>query len=485
MSTIANAVPFSGEPIRASSFAAGVELYDRGLILKFMAAASFWLVFAPTVGAIVAIKFNFYDFLGHISWLSWGRIRPIHVMGVVFGGFSTAIIGLTYYIVPRLCGIPMYKGNWGHVIFWLWNVALAVGFISLALGYNSGIEAGEFPLWVSIPVEIVLCISTVQVIVTIQRRTEQRIYISLWYLTAAYVWTALNYAFGHFILPFSMPGVNNAAMHGLYIHYVVGLWITPAGLAVAYYFLPLAAKRPLYSHKLSLVGFWSLAFFYPFVGTHHYIYSPIPYWTQTIAIVASMMLIIPVWTVIQNFYGTFVGSWKQFQDSFPAKFLILGALYYLIGCFQGSTEALREMQRLTHFTDFVIGHSHLTVFGTFVLFATAGMYWVTPRLARRQLYSKKLAQWHFWLTVGGFSIMAFDLTLQGLMQGTMLQAGTDFVDSMAAMKPYWLIRTISGIAMDIGAAIGFWNLYRTIHAGEPIAVPAGASANYLPEPRSC
>jgi cytochrome c oxidase cbb3-type subunit 1 len=485
MSTTANAIPFSGEPVGTTFVAASGDLYDRGLILKYMAAASFWLVFAPTVGAIVAIKFNYYDFLGHVSWLSWGRLRPIHVMGVVFGGFSTAIIGLTYYIVPRLCGVPMYKGNWGQVIFWLWNVALAVGFISLALGYNSGIEAGEFPLWVSIPVEIVLCISTVQVIVTIQRRTEQRIYISLWYLTAAYVWTALNYAFGHFILPFSMPGVNNAAMHGLYIHYVVGLWITPAGLAVAYYFLPLAAKRPLYSHKLSLVGFWSLAFFYPFVGTHHYIYSPIPYWTQTIAIVASMMLIIPVWTVIQNFYGTFVGSWKQLQDSFPAKFLIVGALYYLIGCFQGSTEALREMQRLTHFTDFVIGHSHLTVFGTFVLFATAGMYWVTPRLARRQLYSKKLAQWHYWLTVGGFSIMAFDLTLQGLMQGTMLQAGTDFVDSMAAMKPYWLIRTCAGIVMDIGAAMGFWNLYRTIHAGEPIAVPAGASANYLPEPRFC
>jgi cytochrome c oxidase cbb3-type subunit 1 len=485
MSTTANAIPFSGEPVGATFVTAGVDLYERGLILKYMAAASFWLVFAPTIGAIVAIKFNYYDFLGHISWLTWGRLRPIHVNGVVFGAFSTAIIGLTYYIVPRLCGVPMYKGSWGTVIFWLWNLTLAVGFVSLAIGYNIGIEAGEFPLWVSIPVEIVLCITTIQVIVTIQRRTEPRIYISLWYLTAAYVWTALNFAFGHFILPYSMPGVNNAAMHGLYIHYVVGLWITPAGLAVAYYFLPLGAKRPLYSHKLSLVGFWSLAFFYPFVGTHHYIYSPIPYWTQTIAIVASMMLIIPVWTVIQNFYGTFVGSWKQLQDSYPAKFLIVGALYYLIGCFQGSTEALREMQRLTHFTDFVIGHSHLTVFGTFILFVTAGMYWVTPRLARRQLYSKKLAQWHYWLTVGGFSIMAFGLTLQGLMQGTMLQAGADFVDSMVAMKPYWLIRTGAGIVMDIGAALGFWNLYRTINAGEPIAVPKGASANYLPEPRWC
>src|SRR3982074_1367550 len=406
------------------------DLIDREIVLKYMKAAAFWLVFAPSIGVILAAKFNFYDFLGNVSWLTWGRLRPVHIMGVVFGGFSTTIFGLTYYIVPKLCGVRMYKENWNNGIFWLWNIGVAVGLVSLVLGYNSGIEAGEFPLWVSIPVEIIFIQITIQVIVTIKQRKEPRIYVSLWYLSAAYVWTVFNYAFGHFILPFSMPGVNNAAMHGLYIHYVVGLWITPAGLAVIYYFLPLAAQRPLYSHKLSLIGFWSLAFFYPFVGTHHYIYSPIPYWTQTIAIVASMMLIIPVWTVIQNFYGTFVTHWRRFHESYTAQLLVVGALYYFFGCFQGSTEALREVQRLTHFTDFVIGHSHLTVFGTFILWVTAGMYYVVPRLSGHELYSRSLAQWHSWITVGGFSIMAGVLTIQGLMQGTMLGFGTDFVDSM-------------------------------------------------------
>lgn len=466
----------SAAPLSASSD----DLVDRDLVLKFMAASTFWLVFAPSVGVILALKFNFYDFLGHVSWLTWGRMRPVHIMGVVFGAFSTAIFGLTYYIVPKLCGVRMYRESWGRPIFWMWNVGLAVGEISLLLGQNSGIEAGEFPWWVSIPVEIVFIMLTTQVIMTIVHRKEPRIYVALWYLTASYVWTVFNYFFGHYILPYAMPGVNNAAMHGLYIHYVVGLWITPAGLGVAYYFLPLAAKRPLYSHKLSLLGFWSLAFFYPFVGTHHYIYSPIPYWTQTIAIVTSMMLIIPVWTVIQNFYGTFVTSWRRFQESYPAKFLVVGALYYLLGCFQGSTEALREMQRLTHFTDFVIGHSHLTIFGTFILWVTAGMYYVIPRLSRRQLYSKSLADWHYWLTVTGFSVMAGVLTIQGLMQGTLLQAGTDFVDSMAAMKPYWLARSLAGITMDIGALLGFWNLYRTIHRGKQIEAPAGTAL--LPEP---
>jgi cbb3-type cytochrome c oxidase subunit I len=458
------------------------DLVDREIVLKYMKAAAFWLVFAPSIGVILAAKFNFYDFLGNVSWLTWGRLRPVHIMGVVFGGFSTTIFGLTYYIVPKLCGVRMYKENWNNSIFWLWNIGLVVGIVSLVLGYNSGIEAGEFPLWVSIPVEIIFIQLSIQVIVTIKRRKEPRIYISLWYLSAAYVWTVFNYAFGHFILPYSMPGVNNAAMHGLYIHYVVGLWITPAGLAVAYYFLPLAAKRPLYSHKLSLIGFWSLAFFYPFVGTHHYIYSPIPYWTQTIAIVASMMLIIPVWTVIQNFYGTFVTNWRQFQESYTAKFLVIGALYYFLGCFQGSTEALREVQRLTHFTDFVIGHSHLTVFGTFVLWVTAGMYYVVPRLSGRELYSKSLAQWHYWLTVVGFSIMAGVLTIQGLMQGTMLQVGADFVDSMVSMKPYWFTRTLAGLTMDIGALLGMWNIYKTIQVGKPIAAPAGTAAGTALEP---
>jgi cbb3-type cytochrome c oxidase subunit I len=459
------------------------ELVDREIVLRFLLSAAFWLVFAPTIGVILSIKFNYFGFLGSVSWLTWGRLRPVHVMGVIFGAFTTAIFGLTYYMVPRLCGVRMYKESWSRVIFWLWNLGLTAGLISLALGQNLGIEAGEFPVWDDILIEIVFILMTIQIIVTIVRRKEPKIYVTLWYLTAAFVWTVFNYAFGHFILPFAMPGVNNAAMHGLYIHYVVGLWITPAGLAVIYYFLPLSAKAPLYSHKLSLIGFWSLAFFYPFVGTHHYIYSPIPYWTQTIAIVASMMLIIPVWTVIQNFYGTFVGHWKQLQDSYTAKFLILGAFYYLLGCFQGSTEALRGMQTITHFTDFVIAHSHLTVFGTFILWVTAGMYYVIPRLAGRELYSKRLAQWHYWLTLGGFSLMASVLVVQGLMQGTMLEQGADFVNSMVAMKPYWFTRTIAGVTMDIGAILGMWNFFNTVIQGERIASPAAAGTDAYLEPR--
>ena len=176
-----------------------------------------------------------------------------------------------------------------------------------------------------------------------------------------------------------ITGINSAAFHGLYIHYIVGLWLTPAGYVLIYYFLPISVQNPIYAHKLSLVGFWSLALFYPFVGIHHYLYSPIADWAETIAIVTSMLLIIPVWTVLVNFFGTVMGRWDGFGRNLPAKFLIMGSLMYLVGCFQGSTEALRSIQQPTHFTDFVISHSHLTVFGTFVVWAMGGLVYVWPR----------------------------------------------------------------------------------------------------------
>src|SRR5438552_6929760 len=233
------------------------------------------------------------------------------------------------------------------------------------------------------------------------RRVSPPLYVSLWYLIAAFVWTDANLLL-LMLGPTHLAGINNAAWHGLFIHYVVGLWITPAGYVLLYFFLPASIRAPIYSHRLSLVGFWSLAFFYPFVGLHHYLYSPIADWAETIAIVSSMMLIVPVWTVLQNFFGTMTGRWRDLGTNLPAKFLIVGAVLYLIGCFQGSVEALRSLQQPTHFTDFEVGHSHLTVFGTFVMWAIAGAVYVWPRVTRStsQVSSSfRLANTGFWLIV--------------------------------------------------------------------------------------
>jgi cytochrome c oxidase cbb3-type subunit 1 len=335
------------------------------------------------------------------------------------------------------------------------------GLIGLAFGENHGLEAGELPLYAEIPLVAVTAIATAQFLVTIGQRLESALYVALWYLIGAFVWTTMNLVLGAFILPYTISGINSAAFHGLYIHYIVGLWLTPAGYVLIYYFLPVSVQNPLYAHKLSLVGFWSLALFYPFVGIHHYLYSPIADWAETLAIITSMLLIIPVWTVLVNFFGTVKGKWTNFGKNLPAKFLIMGAIMYLFGCFQGSTEALRVIQQPTHFSDFVISHSHLTVFGTFVVWAIGGLVYVWPRVCGRELWSWTLGNWSFWLITCGISTMGLVLTAAGLQQGYQWMSGTEWVDTILPMKPYWFVRTLSGISMDIGMTLLVANLMMT------------------------
>lgn len=475
-------------------------LVNRSLVRAWMAWSLVWLTVFPLVGLLVSIKFNAPGFLGDSSWLTFGRLRPVHVNGVIFGAFSAPLLGMLYYMVPRLCGRPMAAERMGWWALHGWNLFLVAGSLSLLMGYNSGFEAAEFPWPVNVVRYAVLGFITWQVLATILRRREQGFYVALWYVMAALVWTVLNLILGNVVLPYvEMSGISNATLHGLYIHYVVGLWITPAGLAVIYYFMPLAAKNALYSHRISLLGFWSLALFYPFVGLHHYIFSPIPYQHQTISIMTSMMLIVPVWAVVTNIFGTARRQWGEIAggssaDHYSAKFLLLSALFYLLACFQGSTEALRRMQELTHFSDFVISHSHGTIFGTFVIGIMGGMYYVWPRVTGRQLWSAKLASWHMWLTIAGSALMFLGLAAQGFIQGSMLEYGANFVDTVKEMKPWWLTRTLAGATMDVGIVLMMVNFWCTARYGKPFeephaevskrleARPAGERTDWLARP---
>jgi cytochrome c oxidase cbb3-type subunit I len=412
------------------------------------------------VGALVSLKFTDPGFLGDTAWLTFGRLRPVHVNGVIWGAFSTLFIGLCHWVVPRLCGTRLWRQGWSRPLLVVWNANLVVALLLLLAGFNRGWEVGELPLPNVLVLLGALLALTVQMLMTIRYRRQTPLYVSLWYLIAALVWTDANLIL-LLVGPGHLPGINNAAWHGLFIHYIVGLWITPAGYVLIYYFLPASVRAPIYSHKLSLIGFWSLAFFYPFVGIHHYLYSPIADWAETIAIVSSMMLIVPVWTVLQNFFGTMVGQWRDVGRNLPAKFLIVGSVFYLVGCFQGSVEALRSIQEPTHFTDFVVGHSHLTIFGTFILWSVAGVLYVWPRLAGVPLADFRLANWGFWLIALGIGSMALVLSAQGLQQGFMLMAGAEFLDTVVAIKPYWWLRTLTGLSMDVGMSFVVLALMKT------------------------
>ncbi|TMQ15367.1 MAG: cytochrome oxidase [Candidatus Rokuibacteriota bacterium] len=419
-----------------------------------------WLLIFPTVGALVSLKFTDPAFLGDTAWLTFGRLRPVHVNGVIWGAFSTLFIGLCHWVVPRLCGRRLWRERWSWPLLVAWNANLVIALGLVLAGWNRGWEVGELPLGNVVVLFGALLTLTLQMLMTIRHRRETPLYVSLWYLIAALVWTDANLIL-LMVGPGHLPGINNAAWHGLFIHYVIGLWITPAGYVLIYYFLPASLRAPIYSHKLSLIGFWSLAFFYPFVGIHHYLYSPIADWAETIAIVSSMMLIVPVWTVLQNFFGTMIGHWSDLGRNLPAKFLIVGSVLYLAGCFQGSMEALRSLQEPTHFTDFVVAHSHLTIFGTFILWSMAAVLYVWPRLAGTPLAAFRLANWGFWLTALGIGSMALVPSAQGLQQGFMLMAGAEFLDTVVAIRPYWWVRTLTGLSMDVGMSLLVLALMKT------------------------
>jgi cytochrome c oxidase cbb3-type subunit 1 len=447
------------------------QFVDTELIRTWLYWSLAWQTVFPLVGLLVSIKFHNPEILGSQPWFTFGRLRPVHVNGVIFGAFSTPFLGLLYYLVPRLAGRPMAGMRFSRWALWGWQIFLITGTFSFLFGFNLGFEADEFEWPWNILRYAVLAVIGSQVLVTLFRRKEKGFYVALWYAVAALVWTLLNLILGNVILPYvGMSGISNTALHGLYIHYVVGLWITPAGLSLMYYFIPLSCKNPLFSHALSKFGFWTLALVYPFVGTHHYLFSPIPYHNQTLSIVTSMLLIIPVWAVVTNQFGTALGRWGAIAhgtdaDSYGAKFLLLAVFYYLVGCFQGSTEALRRVQELTHFSDFVISHSHFTVFGTFVVAAVGSMYYVWPRVTGRQLWSARMASWHFWLTVAGASVMLLGLAAQGFIQGSMLEYGANFVDTVVEMKPWWATRTVAGATMDIGFLLMVVNFIQTARHG--------------------
>jgi cbb3-type cytochrome c oxidase subunit I len=451
------------------------SLTNRRLIRAWVGWGLVWLTIFPLVGLLVAIKFHNPGFLDSEPWLTFGRLRPVHVNGVIFGAFGTIFLGVLYYMIPRLCGVRMYKEHWGWLGLAIWNLFLITGMISLLMGYNSGFEVDEFEWPINILRFTALLLVTIQVVVTIFRRKEKKVYVSLWYASAGLIWTLFVLILGNVVLPYGhIYGVDNAAFHGLFIHYSVGLWLTPGGLAMIYYFLPVATKNPLYAHKLSILGFWTLAFCYPFVGTHHYMLSPIPYWTQTIAVVMSILLIIPVWAVTVNFFGTIKGRWGAIASgkdgaSYAAKFFMLGAIFYLLGSFQGSMEALRRMQVLTHFSDFAIAHSHFTVLGAMVVWAIGALYYVWPKVTGRELWSYRLASWHLWLTVSGICLMLIGLMAQGFIQDEMLEYGANFVDTVKEMKPWWVSRTVSGALIDIGILLMVINFYKTAWSGESLS----------------
>jgi cbb3-type cytochrome c oxidase subunit I len=437
-----------------------VENVNSRLVKAFLYSSILWFILSIIVGFIVSLKLIYPDFLGTIPCLTYGRLRFVHTNGVVFGWLTTAFFGILMYMVPRLTNRPLYSERLGWISFWVWNIGFAIGVIFLLKGYVQGLEYAELPLIADLFVFATFILILINVFLTILNSVEKQLYVSLWYIIAALAWTPLNYFVGNVFPAYIVPGTAGAALSGLYIHNVLGLLHTPLGVGMVYFLLPLMLKKPIYSHSLSLIGFWSLAFFYPLGGSHHYLFSPIPWWAQIIAVPLSVMMIVVVLTVVYNFFATMKGSWNMVAENIPLRFLTIGIIYYMITCIQGPLQSLFSIQKVIHFSDWVVGHAHIALLGTFTFWVIAAIYYVLPRMSNRPVYSQNLAEWHFWLTLAGTLVYTSSLTAAGLVQGYLWLSGTIFMDVVKSSKPFWAIRSFGGALVIIGQIVFVYNLIK-------------------------
>jgi len=408
-----------------------------------------WLVLASLAGLIASFKLHLPDWWVAQEWVTFGRIRPIHLNLVAYGWCSMAGIGVALWLIPRLLKTELVGARYALLGGALWTGGVIAGTIAIATGHSDGLEWLEYPWQADIPMVIGGALVGFPLWLTLLRRKVKHLYVSVWYIGAALLWFPILFLIANW--PDLHFGVQQATMNWWYGHNVLGLWFTPLGLAAAYYFIPKVLGKPIYSYNLSLLGFWSLAFFYSQVGGHHLIGGPVPSWLITISIVQSVMMVVPVAAVAINQHLTVLGNFRALLYSPTLRFIVLGAMMYTAASVQGSLQALRVVNDVTHFTHYTVAHAHLGLYGFFTMVMFGSMYFIMPRVMKWEWPFPWMISLHFWLVVGGFAIYFIALSFGGWYQGlAMLDKDVPFMQSVALTLPYLEARSVGGTLMTLG-----------------------------------
>ena len=424
---------------------------EVSLLRAHTVAALVTLVLSAVFGTLVALKFNFPDWLGGSAWLTWGRLRYNHTQGIFFGWLGNAFLAFLYHAVPRLADRPVTSRRLGAALFAVWNFAVVLpGWVLVLAGFSQPLEWAEFPLVVDGFVVIAFAMSLAQFALPLLRARISELYVSAWYILGALVFTTLAYPVGN-VVPELVAGAGGAAFSGLWIHDAVGVYVTPLVLAMAYYVVPAASGRPIYSHFLSMLGFWLLFFVYPLNGTHHYVYSAIPMAAQKGAIVASVYLGFDVILVVANLLLSLRGESAVAARDVPLRFVWTGIVFYLVVSMQGATQALMPLNRFLHFSDWVVGHSHLAMVG-FASFITIGGLTHAWRRTPGVRFNARALGWSYWLLLTGLLVMVADLTAAGLVQAHLWASAAPWLDSVRASRGYWMIRALSAVPIFLAFA---------------------------------
>ncbi|HJQ59205.1 MAG TPA: cytochrome-c oxidase, cbb3-type subunit I [Vineibacter sp.] len=481
MSLAAVAPSVAANPVRAE------ETYVEDVTRAFVIAICFWGVVAFTAGVFIALQLAFPALNLGLEWTTFGRLRPVHTSAAIFAFGGNAMLGTSFHVVQRTCRARLFGGApvaW--FIFWGYQFFIVMAASGYMLGVTQSKEYAEPEWYVDLFLTVVWVVYLVAFVGTLIKRREPHIYVANWFYLSFIVTVAMLHIVNNLSMPVSFTGtksyalfagVQDAMTQWWYGHNAVGFFLTAGFLGMMYYFIPKAAGRPIYSYRLSIIHFWSLIFLYIWAGPHHLHYTALPDWAQTLGMVFSVMLWMPSWGGMINGVMTLSGAWDKLRTDPSLRFTVTAVGFYGMSTFEGPMMSIKAVNALSHYTDWTIGHVHSGALGWNALITFGALYFLVPVLWRREsLWSTRLVSWHFWTATIGIVLYITAMWVSGIMQGLMWRAYDQlgflqysFIETVEAMRPYYLIRALGGLFFLIGALLMVYNLWRTATSTESVA----------------
>ncbi len=466
--------------------------YNYRVVRQFAIMTVVWGIVGMLVGVYIAAELVWPALNFDIPWLTFSRLRPLHTNAVIFAFGGSALFATSYYVVQRTCQTRLFSDGLAGFTFWGWQLIIVLAAVTLPLGYTTSKEYAELEWPIDILIAVVWVVYAVVFFGTIAKRKVKHIYVANWFYAAFIIAVALLHIFNSMAMPVSLlksysvyPGAIDAMVQWWYGHNAVGFFLTAAFLGMMYYFVPKQAGRPVYSYRLSVVHFWALIATYMWAGPHHLHYTALPDWTQSLGMVFSLILLAPSWGGMINGIMTLSGAWHKLRTDPILKFLIVSISFYGMSTFEGPMMSVKTVNALSHYTDWTIGHVHSGALGWVAMVSVGSLYYLIPRLfGKEQMYSSKLIEVHFWVTTIGVVLYIASMWMSGVMQGLMWRAvnedGTltySFVESVAAMHPFYFVRFLGGSLVLSGMFIMAYNVWKTVAGVKPAeaAIPAVAA----------
>ncbi|NDV60866.1 cytochrome-c oxidase, cbb3-type subunit I [Puniceicoccales bacterium CK1056] len=458
--------------------------YDDHHVRLFVLAGIFWGLIGMVVGVLIAFQLNFSFLNLNMSWLSFGRLRPLHTNGAIFAFVGNMLFAGIYHSTQRLCKVRTANDLLTKIHFWGWQVIIVGAAITLPLGLTQGKEYAELIWPLDILVAVIWVIFGINFFWTLAKRNEPTLYVAIWFYIATIITVAMLYVVNNLALPTSLVhsypifgGVKDALIQWWYGHNAVAFFLTTPILGIMYYYIPKAANRPVYSYRLSVVHFWSLVFIYIWAGPHHLLNTSLPHWLQALGMLFSLMLWAPSWGGMLNGLLTLRGAWDQLRRDPVLKFFAAGVTFYGMATFEGPLLSIRAVNYLSHYTDWTIGHVHSGTLGWNGFMAAGMFYYLAPRLWKTKLYSVSLANMHFWIGTVGILLYVASMWASGITQGLMLNGAVEngtvlaypnFLDTLNSIRPLMLTRAIGGTLYLVGWVMLMYNIYKTVAGKEPV-----------------